>query len=196
MKKYFALQVLLASLFSMNAWAAEFSLGSAAGMPGDTVTVVLSIDEVPLDESNLFSADVTVQFDQAVLAFVTSRQVGVFNAPPAAFAVPEINLTGNVINVDLAAQYDDGTGNPATRPGGELIELDFMVLDAESGGQTTLVIGASSEDVLVSVPANGAGNGQVEVVVEPVQVPLPLPWLAIGALFCVIFGFRRSIDRR
>lgn len=161
--------------------AATLSIGSANGAAGDTVTVLLSLDDTPIDEFGLFSLDVDLGFDPALLSIVAIRDGSLaagadfFTSGAATAPITASPLTLNII------------GSFAAAPGaGSLVELDFQLAAGATPGQSSVL---DLVFVDASSPALGAGNlvdGAITV------VPLPMGvWLLASGLACLGGSARR-----
>ena len=182
--------VLLWSMQVALVSAQSLELNAVAGLPGETVTLRLSIDEVPLDASGLFTLDALITWDESQLAYLDARQVGVFTDAIAQFAIAEINGSGDSRTIGFTAQYQAQDGMPEPPGGGELLELDFQILEDSSASQAIV-------DLQVTSSVNGGvvagSDGLVSVSLDTVQVPIPGVFLLLGAIGTCFFGYRARL---
>ena len=111
--------------------AATVSISSAGAAAGDTVTVQLSIDDTPLD-SGLFTLDIDLAFDPALLTFQVLRDGSLAGGAQFFLATSApAPVTLSPVSLNIVSSYDTAPG------GGTLVELDFLIAAGATPGQSS-----------------------------------------------------------
>ena len=184
MKKLMALTLWVGVAYASVSTADVLNLSSSSGAPGETVTLVLSTDNITLNANSAFNVDADISFDSTVLQYQTFRQVGQFTDAVATFTFPQVNPSAGKVSIALFAQYAAPPG------GGDLLELDFLIGNAAQSGDSQLPIE-------ITEPGSGnttaGGNGVVSVAGTEVEtVPIPLAALTLLGGLLLIFGSSRT----
>ena len=174
-----------------TAIAVEVSLGNGGGPPGSIVTILLNIDDAPVDAQGLFSLDLEVQFDDSLFSLNAVRAGGVFDTDEFLGTVVGAGLTLPLTSspptlIMLGSFVDNGT--PVPPGGGTLVELDFAILGLALPGPPSplgLTFNDPNDPATAGISLQG---GQLAVT----AIPLPAGvWLLVAAL-CGMFGITRA----
>ena len=182
MKRLLILSFLLACWGSGGALAANVELTRGNGLPGDLVTLILGVDDVPVDSFGAFSLDLELKFNPDRVRYVTQsvRKIDIFEegfGPGMADFVDvqeDFNPTNGVLFLNLLSSYSSGA--PAS---GNLISLDFLIATDSANGEVPIELKIVSS---VNNALNSAGDSAISVSVVPIPPALllfigPLAWM-------------------
>ncbi|MBT8447584.1 MAG: hypothetical protein HKO62_12640 [Gammaproteobacteria bacterium] len=165
------------------ALATDLVLPEASGAPGETLTVALSLSDLPPGglplDAGLFTLDAEIAFDPGIIAISNVRDGTLAaNAQPynVSTSRPDAPASLSPLRISVIALY-----NGAVNESGTLFEFDVEISTLAGTGQRsdlTLTV----EAVFPDQPLTLLSGGLTVIEAEPEQVPLlPLPALAVLA---------------
>lgn len=180
-------------LWGGSAWAASVELGRGEGGPGDLVTLILNIDDVPLDAGGIFSLGLELSFDRTKIRFVEGSETrrGVFqheNGGPADFTDLKVLPISDGYSIALGASYTDINFLPNPPGGGELISLDFLIAADAGNGDIPINIELKSSVENQVASATGGTIG-----VAPAPVPVPPALVLLGLPLALLLSKRKAV---
>lgn len=163
------------------ALATDLVLPEVSGAPGETLTVALSVSDLPPGglplDNGLLTLDAEIAFDPGIVAISNIRD-GTLAAGAQVYTInssrPDAPASLSPVRLSLIALYP-GALNDA----GTLIEFDLAVNTlAGSGERSELAL--TVQDILPAQPLILLSGGLTVIHAEPEQVPsLPLPALVL-----------------
>ncbi|MCP5144034.1 MAG: hypothetical protein H6978_04350 [Gammaproteobacteria bacterium] len=138
-----AMGVLAASTADVD--AAMVRLGNASGLPGTTVQVALRVDDAPLDPFGLFTLDLQLEFDPALVAITGISPGGLAEVADFFVISPQLTppgapLTATPLTLSIISSFTRVVGGqfvPEPPGGGTLAFLDLLLSPAVELGQST-----------------------------------------------------------
>jgi hypothetical protein len=186
------LLLLGALLYGGTGYAAQVSLSDGTGQPGETVTVLLSVEDIPLDADGGFALDLDVYFDPSLIEITAIREGGLVSAADymlgpvlkdLSLSLPlTAPLTTSPLEFSFGLIFLDSPGS------GSLAEIDFLILPQTAVGQS-LDLGLVLIDSNPNAEAPSLDDGSIAITTV---VPLPAAfWFMLGGLGSLLGIVRR-----